>query len=85
MPPPKRVKKLEMLRAKGIKVDYPTAPWFTNNVERHEKDAADRATKQANAQHADLLPKFPADRSEGISADIPRVERKGLFKKYKYL
>jgi len=36
MPPPKKVKKLEKLRAKGLKVEYPDAPWFTNNLESLE-------------------------------------------------
>ena len=33
MPSPKRVKKLEKLRDKGIEVEYPDAPWFTYNKE----------------------------------------------------
>ena len=33
MPPPKRVKKLEKLKEKGLDVDYPRAPWFTDNKE----------------------------------------------------
>ena len=85
MPSPKRVKKLELLRAKGIRVEYPSAPWFTDNVERHAKEAEDRANKQANAQHAEFLKEFPADRSPGISADVPRIERKGLYRKFKYI
>jgi len=33
MPSPKDVKKLEQLRLKGINVNYPSAPWFTDNQE----------------------------------------------------
>jgi len=33
MPSPKKVKKLEKLREKGLKVNYPDAPWFTYNQE----------------------------------------------------
>ena len=33
MPSPKRVKKLEKLKDKGIEVEYPDAPWFTYNKE----------------------------------------------------
>lgn len=33
MPPPKKVKRLERLREKGMAVSYPAAPWFTDNVE----------------------------------------------------
>jgi len=34
MPPPKKVKKLEALRRKGLEVEYPRAPWYTDNVEK---------------------------------------------------
>ena len=85
MPSPKRVKKLERLRAKGLDVSYPDAPWFTYHREQLAAEA--EATKQriATAAHADLLPKYPADRSEGASADRPRIERKQLFTVHKYL
>ena len=33
MPAPKTVKKLERLREKGMEVQYPKAPWFTENAE----------------------------------------------------
>ncbi len=31
MPPNKQIKKLERLRTKGLEVNYPDAPWFTDN------------------------------------------------------
>ena len=34
MPPPKKVKKLEAIRRKGLDVEYPRAPWYTDNVEK---------------------------------------------------
>jgi len=34
MPSPKKVKKLEKLKTKGIDVSYPDAPWFTYNKEQ---------------------------------------------------
>ena len=34
MPPPKKVKKLEALSRKGLEVEYPPAPWFTDNTEK---------------------------------------------------
>jgi len=34
MPPPKKVKKLEGLRRKGLSVEYPSAPWFTDNSDK---------------------------------------------------
>ena len=73
MPPPKMVKRLEHIRSKGIDVDYPCAPWFTDNREKMEIEAADRLTKLENAQHAEHLPQYPADRSTGASEDRPRV------------
>ena len=38
MPPPKKVKKLEALKRKGLQVEYPSAPWFTDNVEKLQKE-----------------------------------------------
>ena len=43
MPPPKKVKKLEHLRNKGLEVEYPDAPWYTNNVEKIKRDAEEKA------------------------------------------
>jgi hypothetical protein len=34
MPAPKVVKRLEKIREKGIEVEYPSAPWFTDNEEQ---------------------------------------------------
>ena len=33
MPPNKQIKKLERLRSKGLDVNYPDAPWYTDNQE----------------------------------------------------
>jgi hypothetical protein len=33
MPPNKSVKKLERIRKKGVEVSYPSAPWYTDNVD----------------------------------------------------
>lgn len=85
MPSPKKVKKLEKIRAKGIDVEYPNAPWYTENREAIEKDRLARTKRIAEAQHADLLPQLPADRSEGVGADRARVQRKALFKTHKYV
>ena len=62
MPAPKIVKKLEKIREKGIEVEYPSAPWFTDNAEQHQKEKAERERRIAEAQHAHLLPKLPSDR-----------------------
>jgi hypothetical protein len=56
MPSPKDVKKLESLKLKGINVNYPSAPWFTDNQEQIQKDKLDKESRIANAQYSDLLP-----------------------------
>lgn len=63
MPSPKQLKKLEKIRDKGIEVSYPSAPWFTDNREAIEKEAENKAKRIEQAQHAELLPEYPADRS----------------------
>ena len=49
MPSPKRLKKLEKIRAKGIEVEYPSAPWFTDNTEAlaHEDEEKLRRIREA--------------------------------------
>ena len=42
MPPPKKVRKLEAKRKKGLDVEYPRAPWFTDNVEKIHQESLDR-------------------------------------------
>ena len=49
MPPPKKLKKLEKIRAKGVDVEYPPAPWFTNNEEALEQEAAERQRRMDEA------------------------------------
>lgn len=56
MPPPKQVKKLEKIREKGIDVDYPRAPWFTDNMEQLKKEAEEREKRMNESQYAELLP-----------------------------
>ena len=80
MPPPKKVKKLEKLRAKGLEVEYPDAPWFTDNKEALEQERLERERRMAEAPHAELLPQLPADRSAGVGKDKIRYERKPLYR-----
>lgn len=49
MPAPKVVKKLEKLREKGLDVEYPNAPWFTENIEAHKKESEERQRRIAEA------------------------------------
>jgi hypothetical protein len=85
MPPPKKVRKMEKIRDKGIEVSYPDAPWFTYNKEAIAIEENERARRIAEAEHAHHLPVIPADRSEGIGRDNARVQRKQLIKTTKYL
>lgn len=83
MPPPKRVKKLELLREKGLEVEYPRAPWYTDNKEALLAEAAEKERRIREGQHADLLPKLPADRSPGVSKDKPKIQKKVIIKTFK--
>lgn len=85
MPSPKKLKKLEKLRDKGLDVKYSDAPWYTYNKEALEQEKIDRERRIAEAQFASLLPSLPADRSEGVGAEKTRVQRKHLFKTTKYI
>ena len=84
MPPQKRVIKLEKLKEKGLNVEYPRAPWYTDNKEAILAEEAERIKRMENAQYADLLPQLPADRSAGSGKDKPRIERKELPRVYKF-
>jgi len=85
MPSPKKLKKLEKIRAKGIEVTYADAPWFTDNKEALEQEQIERLRRIAEADHADLLPTIPADRSEGVGSQNVRRQREQLFKTHKYI
>ena len=84
MPTQKILGKLEHIREKGIEVDYPRAPWYTDNKEAILKDLEDTEKRIRTAQHADLLPQLPADRSKGISDGKPRIQRKQIPKIFKF-
>jgi Ribosomal proteins 50S-L15, 50S-L18e, 60S-L27A len=84
MPPQKRVIKLEKLREKGLEVEYPRAPWYTDNKEAILAEEADREKRIKEAQFADILPQLPADRSPGSGKDRPRKERQDLPRVYKF-
>lgn len=84
MPPPKTVLALEKLREKGLEVTYAPAPWYTDNVEKLAAEKEQREQRIATAQHAEHLEKLPADRSEGVGMEIPRVQRGQLYETVKY-
>ena len=49
MPKPKDVKKLEKMKRKGLEVEYPRAPWFTDNVEKLKQEKMERIKRMAEA------------------------------------
>ena len=81
MPPPKKVRKLEKMRKKGLEVEYPRAPWFTDNVDALDKEKTDREKRIAEAQHAELLPIYPAKPVH--RSGEPRTQREPLVRTFK--
>ena len=82
MPPPKKIKKLEYLKTKGLDVDYPAAPWFTHNQEKITRDAEEKANRIANATGSDLLPGYPAARDP--TPDKVRTEKPLIYKHQRF-
>lgn len=84
MPHNKAIKKLERLEKKGLDVEIPDAPWFTDNREAIEAERAEKKRRIAEGAHADLLPTYPVHRVRGMSQDKPRVDRKDLPRNFKF-
>lgn len=84
MPPQKRVIKLEKLREKGLDVEYPRAPWYTDNKDAILAEEKERQRRINEGQFASILPELPADRSAGSGKDRPRKERQDLPRVYKF-
>ena len=80
MPPAKKVKKMEALKRKGLDVEYPRAPWFTDHVEKHQKDWEDRKERIKTGQNSEFLEHLPSKREP--TPDRIRHEKKDLFKKF---
>ena len=62
MPPPKKVKKMEKQKDRGIEVNYPPAPWYTDNEEQIRAEEAKRQERIKTAQHSEHLEWYPAKR-----------------------
>ena len=82
MPTPKKVRKLEKLKQKGLDVSYPRAPWFTDNVESLKQEQIDREKRMAEAEHAELLEQYPARRP--YRSGKPRIEKEELAWSFKF-
>ena len=85
MPPPKEVLKMEKLREKGFEVEYPRAPWYTDNIEKIKKEAEELEKKRASEKNAEFLEKIPASREEGNSAKKPKIQKQQIVRKYKFV
>jgi hypothetical protein len=81
MPTPKKLKQMEKLREKGLDVEYPSAPWYTENLDKHARDAEEKERRIANASFAGLLPEYPAPRTPTLHKT--RVEKKDLHVPFK--
>ena len=81
MPPAYKVRKLEKLRDKGIDVNYPKAPWYTDNLENIQGDIAEKERRLRESPNAKYLPKYPADRSP--NPNHIRVEKSNVHIKFK--
>jgi large subunit ribosomal protein L15 len=82
MPPPKKVKKLEKLKGKGLEVEYPDAPWYTNNVEKIKNDLKERTKRINEGQGSDMLPFYPASREP--TPDKVIKEKKPYVRSYRF-
>lgn len=80
MPPPKKVKKLEALRRKGLDIEYPRAPWYTDNVEKLQKEYLDRQERIKTAENSQFLEHLPARRDP--TPDRKRSEKPALHIKF---
>ena len=80
MPPPKKVKKMEKLRNKGFQVEYPEAPWYTQNVDKINQELAERKTRIATGENSQFLEHLPASRDP--TPNRVRYEKKAIFVKF---
>jgi hypothetical protein len=80
MPPPKKVKKMESLKRKGLEVEYPDAPWYTDNVEKIAQDYLYRKERIKSGQNSEYLEHLPAKRLP--TPDKVKIEKEAVFKRF---
>lgn len=81
MPPPKKVKKMEGLKRKGLEVEYPSAPWFTDNVDKLQKEYLGRQERIKTGQNSEFLEHLPARRDP--TPDRKRHEKEPIWKTFR--
>ena len=81
MPSPKKLRKLEKLREKGIEVEYPKAPWYTDNLEKFAAEAEEKDRRIKDSPNAKFLPYYPAERKP--NPEHVRVEKSNIHIKFK--
>lgn len=84
MPANKKIKKLEKLKAKGLEVTYPSAPWFTDNYEQIMDERVEKKRRIREGFNNEMLPVYPAPRIPHMSEDKPKVQRDDLPIKFRF-
>lgn len=82
MPYPRKLKKLEEKRNKGMEVVYPRVPWFEEYKAEQEEFMVQEAQREKTPGEK-ILPQYPADRSPGVSLDKPKYEKEQLVRHIK--
>lgn len=83
MPKPYEVLRYEELRDKGFEVRYPKAPWYEEYKAQKEQEQKEME-KREKTPGEKVVPTYPADRSSGVNAHIPKVEKQELAKQITY-
>jgi len=83
MPKPRQMHKLETFKNKGLEVRHPPAPWFEDYKAGKQKDLEEFDSREKNDGEK-TLPKYPADRSPGVSLHKPKYEKEEIQRNIKY-
>ena len=71
---------MEALKRKGLDVEYPRAPWYTDNVEKIQQDYLDRKQRIETGQNSEFLEHLPAKRVP--TPDRKRPEKEAIYIKF---